>query len=100
MILSVVYSILKHFISMFNFLLWFLGLCVFLTMVWIMWDKVLYSHIMEMGYNVDDIIGTLIGAGSETFDVAKCNIMAKESANDVVNMVVKKVCDNMRLLLR
>ena len=50
-----------------------------------------------MSGNVESIIDNLVTANGGMMDATKCSIIAKESAEDLVDHIVTKVCTNINM---
>ena len=95
--MDIILSAFKFVVYIINFIIWLLGLSVVIIIFWIMYDLDLYKETMNMSGNVESIIDNLVTANGGMMDATKCSIIAKESAEDLVDHIVTKVCTNINM---
>jgi len=95
--IDIILSTFKFVMYVINFIIWLLGLGVLITIFWIMYDSDLYTQTMTLSGNVENIMDNLINANGDMIDATKCSIIAKETAEDLINHIVTKVCTNINM---
>ena len=95
--MNLILSAFKYLMYIVNFMLWLLGLGVVVIMFWVMYDSELYMQTMSMSGSLDTMIDNLVNANGDKIDVTKCSVMAKETVDEAVHHIVKKVCTNLNM---
>jgi len=95
--IDIVLSTFKFVMYVINFIIWLLGLAVLITIFWIMYDSDLFTQTMTLSGNVENIMDNLVNANGDMIDATKCSIIAKETAEDLINHIVTKVCTNINM---
>jgi len=95
--MDIILSTFKFVMYVINFIIWLLGLAVLITIFWIMHDSDLYTQTMTMSGNLENIIDNFVNANGDMIDATKCSIIAKETAEDLINHIVTKVCTNINM---
>jgi len=95
--MDIILSTFKFVMYVINFIIWLLGLGVVIIIFWVMYDLDLYTQTMNLSGNVETIIDNLVTANGDMIDATKCSIIAKETAEDLVNHIVTKVCTNINM---